>query len=74
MACGRLRGTVNLESKIWDDIAGALIVTEAGGYYTSLNDIDLNKVDQWGESGAVAGLALADRDDQLQSDILRVLE
>ena len=74
VACGRLRGTVNLESKIWDDIAGALIVTEAGGYYTSLNDIDLNKVDQWGESGAVAGLALADRDDQLQSDILRVLE
>ena len=74
VACGRLRGAVNLESKIWDDIAGALIVTEAGGFYTSLYDIDLGKVDQWGESGLVAGLALADRNDRLQSDILRVLE
>lgn len=74
VACGRLRGAVNLESKIWDDIAGALIVTEAGGFYASLHDIDLGKVDQWGESGLVAGLALAERNDRLKSDILRVLE
>lgn len=73
VACGRLRGAVNLESKIWDDIAGALIVTEAGGFYASLHDIDLGMVNQWGESGLVAGLALAERDDLLQSDILRVL-
>jgi myo-inositol-1(or 4)-monophosphatase len=74
VACGRFRGAVNLESKIWDDVAGALIVTEAGGFYKSLYDIDLGKVDQWGESGTVAGLALADHADQLQSDILKVLE
>jgi len=74
VACGRLRGAVNLESKIWDDIAGALIVTEAGGLYTSLHKIDLGKVEQWGEFGLAAGLALTDRNDRLQSDILRVLE
>jgi myo-inositol-1(or 4)-monophosphatase len=74
VACGRLRGAVNLESKIWDDIAGALIVTEAGGFYTSLYGIDLGKVDKWSESGLVAGLALAERNDRLQSVILRVLE
>ena len=74
VACGRLRGAVNLESKIWDDIAGALIVREAGGFYKSLHDIDLGIFNQWGESGVVAGLALAERDDRLQFDIQRVLE
>ena len=74
VACGRLRGAINIESKIWDDIAGALIVLEAGGFYTSLYDIDLGTVNQWGKNGVVAGLALAQRDDQLQSEILRILE
>ena len=33
VAAGRLSANVSREAKLWDDAAGALIVTEAGGWY-----------------------------------------
>lgn len=74
VACGRLRGAVNLESKIWDDIAGALIVRESGGYYTSLLNADLGKIGDWAKDGNVSGLALADINDSLQNEIRLCLD
>ena len=35
VAAGRLKACINYEAKVWDDIAGALIVEEAGGRYSS---------------------------------------
>ena len=35
VACGRMVGCVNKESKLWDDAAGILMLKEAGGEYQS---------------------------------------
>lgn len=35
VACGRMVGCVNKESKLWDDAAGILMLKEAGGEYHS---------------------------------------
>ena len=35
VAAGRMKACVNLEAKIWDDIAAALIIQEANGTYSS---------------------------------------
>lgn len=40
VACGRLGGAVSLETRLWDNAAGALIVREAGGLYTDLSGND----------------------------------
>jgi myo-inositol-1(or 4)-monophosphatase len=37
VAAGRLRLAASVEAKLWDDAAGALIVTESGRTYASLN-------------------------------------
>ena len=37
VAAGRMRAALNPEAKLWDDAAGALIVTEAGGRYGGLD-------------------------------------
>lgn len=34
VAAGRLRAAVNMEAKLWDDAAGALVVESGGGLYT----------------------------------------
>ena len=65
VACGRLRGAINLESKVWDDLAGALIVEEAGGFYKSLADFELERPALWGGQFQSAGLALGDKHDSL---------
>ena len=44
VAAGRFKGCINYETKIWDDIAGALIVVEAGGYYQPRAEFDINNV------------------------------
>lgn len=72
VACGRFRGAVNLESKIWDDIAGALIVKEAGGTFISFKNVDFGKRQFWTEDGICSGLAL-NNDDQELSDIINVI-
>ena len=36
VARGVLSGCVNFEAKAWDDVAGSLIISEAGGSYTNL--------------------------------------
>ncbi len=40
VAAGRLSLAVSLETKLWDNAAGALLVTEAGGRYTDLDGRD----------------------------------
>jgi len=40
VACGRLSGAVSLETRLWDNAAGSLIVLEAGGLYTDLSGND----------------------------------
>ena len=37
VAAGRMRAAVNEEAKLWDDAAGALLVTEAGGAYSRID-------------------------------------
>lgn len=45
VAAGRLCAAINLESKLWDDAAGALIVNAAGGRYTDVVGNSLFPVD-----------------------------
>jgi len=40
VACGRLSGAASLETRLWDNAAGSLIVREAGGLYTDLSGGD----------------------------------
>jgi myo-inositol-1(or 4)-monophosphatase len=40
VAAGRLTANVSLETKIWDNAAGALLVKEAGGLYVNLEGTD----------------------------------
>lgn len=44
VAAGRFKSCINYETKVWDDIAGALILVEAGGYYQSRADFDIDSV------------------------------
>lgn len=37
VACGRLVGAASVETKLWDNLAGALLVLEAGGRYSNLS-------------------------------------
>jgi myo-inositol-1(or 4)-monophosphatase len=37
VAAGRLTAAISLETKLWDNAAGALLVTEAGGIYSNLD-------------------------------------
>lgn len=43
VAAGYLKSCVNLEAKVWDDVAGALILCEAGGLYQS-HYLDIDNV------------------------------
>lgn len=65
VASGRFRGAVNLESKLWDDLAGALIVREAGGCFVSLAGLDLDKPSSWNGHVTSSALALVDPADDL---------
>ncbi|HEY5956703.1 MAG TPA: inositol monophosphatase [Polyangiaceae bacterium] len=40
VAAGRLTANISLETKLWDNAAGALLVKEAGGAYFNLDAID----------------------------------
>lgn len=44
VAAGRFKSSVSYEAKVWDDIAGALIVKEAGGFYQSRSGFDTEEV------------------------------
>ena len=46
VAANRLIGNINIECKIWDDIAASLIVTECNKNYETLNEIDLTSTEQ----------------------------
>ncbi len=46
VAANRLIGNINIECKIWDDIAGSLIVTECNKNYEALNEIDLTSTEE----------------------------
>lgn len=46
VATNRLIGNMNVECKIWDDIAGRLIVTECNKHYETLNEFDLTNIKQ----------------------------
>lgn len=57
VASGRFKACINYEAKIWDDIAGALIIEESGGYYCSevgfsTRNISLKRIDQNLQSAA----------------------
>jgi myo-inositol-1(or 4)-monophosphatase len=39
VAAGRLRLAASVEAKLWDDAAGALIVTESGRIYAGLDGV-----------------------------------
>ena len=73
VAASRFRATINLESKIWDDIAGALIVTEAGGCFTSLTAIDLDNCQTWYNKTTVSALAYHPNDIVLAKQIKELL-
>ena len=65
VASGRLRAAINIESKIWDDIAGALIVEEAGGCYRSLAGVDHAEPAMWPRDAVSSGLAVLNRNDDI---------
>ncbi len=44
VASGRFKACINYEAKAWDDIAGALIVQEAGGAYFSHAGFDISQL------------------------------
>ena len=46
VASNRLRLCCNFEAKLWDDVAGALILNEAGGCYTSVTGFGHDNVDE----------------------------
>ena len=73
VAAGRFRGAVNIESKVWDDIAGALIVNEAGGIFTSTKVSDISNPSQWREDGLSAGVAMFDKDDDLGPQLANII-
>ncbi len=60
VAAGRMRAALNPEAKLWDDAAGALIVTEAGGRYGGLDGREvfpLGSNDPAWRGGAIGSLA-----------------
>jgi|GEM_PF-3371521 len=57
VACGRFQSALNYEAKIWDDLAGALIISEAQGSYSSLKGFDPNCVINWKTSENLFSLA-----------------
>ena len=60
VAAGRMRAALNPEAKLWDDAAGALIVTEAGGRYGALDGrvvFPLEPDDPAWRGGAIGSLA-----------------
>ncbi len=57
VACGRFQSSLNYEAKIWDDLAGALIVSEAQGSYSSLTGFDPYSVVSWKTSENLFSIA-----------------
>lgn len=60
VACGRLAAAASVEARIWDDVAGALIATEAGARYTGLNGRPVFPVQS--TEGRLRSLAAGSRD------------
>ena len=57
VGCGRFQSALNYEAKIWDDLAGALIVSEAQGSYSSLTGFDPDFLINWKTSQNLFSLA-----------------
>lgn len=57
VAAGRLTANVNYEAKIWDDIAGTLLLKESGFMYKSFEGFDPNEILQWKSSKNLFSLA-----------------
>ena len=45
VAAGRLTATISVEAKLWDDIAGALLVKESGGWYGRFDGTGFERVE-----------------------------
>lgn len=57
VASGRLKANINYEAKIWDDLAGSLILEEASCHYESLNGFKPNDLNTWESQKSLFSLA-----------------
>jgi myo-inositol-1(or 4)-monophosphatase len=65
VADGRLRGSISMESRVWDDCAGAIIIEESGGCFLSLAGTNIWKIHSIGRHALSMGLAFSDPSDDL---------
>lgn len=71
VASGRMKACVNLESKIWDDIAGALILQEANGTYSTITVFYPDRVNSVDPSQSLFSLGKAEKKAKLDKIIRR---
>lgn len=73
VAAGRLAGAINLEAKLWDDAAGALIVRAGGGRYTDVRGASVFPVTSEGALVRGSPVRSLAGDPQTHADLLEVL-
>ena len=81
VAAGRGRGALSVEAKVWDDIAGALILQESGGRYGYVGSLgDVISEDRIGIRNAMtmgsqsrASVGAGQRDYETWEDVVRSL-
>lgn len=71
VACGRFQGALNYEAKIWDDIAGALIVSEAEGSYKSFTGFHQDALTSWKTTQNLFSLATMSKTDNTFLQLVR---
>ena len=57
VAAGRLKAAISVEAKLWDDAAGALLVTEAGGFYGGFKGQPLDQFTKVSKTTGLCSLA-----------------
>ena len=57
VAVGRIKAAISVEAKLWDDAAGALLVTEAGGFYGGFNGQPLDQFTKVSKTTGLCSLA-----------------
>ena len=72
VAAGRLQACISREAKLWDDIAGAFVVEEAGAVYRNRAGVEMTNLAILSAQTNMRSVAAASYD-QLYSDVLEFL-